>query len=235
MTETADPMAPDASPGAVKSGVRRVNNMPMYILGGVMLAFLLVMALVAADRSAKQNAPAEGQKENAGNTSMFAKEIAGDKTDRPLREQRAAHGLAIQARLQPGLRCRCITEPGQQLAVEHACHREGGGDIVWEVASGYFGCRTDDGHAQARAGDMVLDAVTDQSCGDRGGEDTAHDPAEGDGLRRQQQAGRHGEAAQDGGDNAVLQFLRYAVGVDGRRRAHEIRGGLAFGWRRTRR
>ena len=21
-----------------------------------------------------------------------------------------------------------------------------GGDIVWEVASGYFGCRTDDGH-----------------------------------------------------------------------------------------
>jgi glutamate synthase domain-containing protein 2 len=25
-------------------------------------------------------------------------------------------------------------------------HREMGGDIVWEVASGYFGCRTDDGH-----------------------------------------------------------------------------------------
>ena len=25
-------------------------------------------------------------------------------------------------------------------------HREGGGDIVWEVASGYFGCRTADGH-----------------------------------------------------------------------------------------
>jgi hypothetical protein len=33
---TADQMAPDASPGEVskKSGVRRVNNMPMYILGG---------------------------------------------------------------------------------------------------------------------------------------------------------------------------------------------------------
>lgn len=25
-------------------------------------------------------------------------------------------------------------------------HREGGGDLVWEVASGYFGCRTEDGH-----------------------------------------------------------------------------------------
>jgi type IV secretory pathway VirB10-like protein len=75
-------MAPDASPGEVskKSGVRRVNNMPMYILGGVLLSFVLVMALVAADRAAKQNAPAHGPKEKAGNTSMFAKEIAGDKT-----------------------------------------------------------------------------------------------------------------------------------------------------------
>jgi glutamate synthase domain-containing protein 2 len=25
-------------------------------------------------------------------------------------------------------------------------HREGGGDIVWELGSGYFGCRTEDGH-----------------------------------------------------------------------------------------
>lgn len=80
MSETADKMAPDASPGAVskKSGVRRVNNLPMYLLAGVLGLFLLVMALVAADRSAKQNAPATGPQERAGNTSMFAKEIAGD-------------------------------------------------------------------------------------------------------------------------------------------------------------
>ncbi|MGE4125498.1 MAG: TrbI/VirB10 family protein [Pusillimonas sp.] len=79
---TADQMAPDASPGQVskKSGVRRVNNMPMYILGGVMLSFVLVMALVAADRSAKQNAPADGPLEKAGSTSMFAREIAGEHT-----------------------------------------------------------------------------------------------------------------------------------------------------------
>jgi glutamate synthase domain-containing protein 2 len=25
-------------------------------------------------------------------------------------------------------------------------HRENGGDLVWEIGSGYFGCRTDDGH-----------------------------------------------------------------------------------------
>ena len=82
MTESVDQMSPDASPGEVsrKSGVRRVNNLPMYILGGVLLAFLVVMALVAADRAAKQSAPVEGLKEKAGNTSMFAKEIAGDKT-----------------------------------------------------------------------------------------------------------------------------------------------------------
>jgi type IV secretory pathway VirB10-like protein len=82
MSETADQMAPDASPGAVskKSGVRRVNNVPMYLLGGVMVAFLLVMMLVAADRAAKQNEPASGPAEKAGNTSMFAKEIAGEQT-----------------------------------------------------------------------------------------------------------------------------------------------------------
>ena len=83
MSETADQMAPDASPGAVskKSGVRRVNNVPMYLLAGVLGLFLLVMALVAADRSAKQNAPGVGPQERAGNTSMFAKEIAGEQVD----------------------------------------------------------------------------------------------------------------------------------------------------------
>ena len=40
-------------------------------------------------------------------------------------------------------------------------HREAGGDIVWEVASGYFGCRTPDGHfdpvrfAEQAASDQV--------------------------------------------------------------------------------
>ncbi len=83
MTEAVDQMAPDASPGEMskKLGVRRVNNMPMYILGGVILLFLIVMALVAADRAAKQNAPADGPKEKASSASMFAKEIAGDYND----------------------------------------------------------------------------------------------------------------------------------------------------------
>lgn len=82
MSETADPMAPDASPGELskRSGVRRVNNVPMYLLGGVMVAFLVIMMLVAADRAAKQNKPAGGTAEKAGNTTMFAKEIVGEQT-----------------------------------------------------------------------------------------------------------------------------------------------------------
>lgn len=78
-----DHMSPDASPGAVskKSGVRRVNNWPIYILGGVLGAFLLVMMLVAADRAQQQNTPTEAAPERAGNSSMFANEIAGTQAE----------------------------------------------------------------------------------------------------------------------------------------------------------
>lgn len=76
MRETADPMAPEASPGA--PGVRRVNNVPMYLLAGVIVLFLTVMGLVAMDRAAQQNAPADVLAEQSGNTAIFADEIAGD-------------------------------------------------------------------------------------------------------------------------------------------------------------
>jgi len=77
-TATTDQMSPAASPG--KMGVRRVNNVPVYLFGAVFGAFLLIMALVAADRAAKQNQPGDGQLEKAGNTSLFAKEIVGEET-----------------------------------------------------------------------------------------------------------------------------------------------------------
>ncbi|HEY2658213.1 MAG TPA: FMN-binding glutamate synthase family protein [Caulobacteraceae bacterium] len=41
-----------------------------------------------------------------------------------------------------------------------AYHREMGGDIVWEVASGYFGCRTADGHFDPHK--FAEQATTDQ-------------------------------------------------------------------------
>ena len=76
-------MAPDASPSAMsnKTGVRRVNNMPVYILAAVVGAFLLVMMLVAMDRAAKQAAPAQDVAEKAGSTSMFVDAIVGNMGD----------------------------------------------------------------------------------------------------------------------------------------------------------
>jgi type IV secretion system protein TrbI len=84
-------MSPDASPNAVskRAGVRRVNNMPVYIVGGLMGVFLLVMVLVASDRAAKQNKPPQAQEEKAVNTTMFAKELAGDRKDGIIEPQAA--------------------------------------------------------------------------------------------------------------------------------------------------
>jgi type IV secretion system protein VirB10 len=55
----------------------------MYILGGVVAVFMLIMMLVASDRARKQSedkvaAPVE---KGGGNTAAFAKEIAGNKTN----------------------------------------------------------------------------------------------------------------------------------------------------------
>jgi len=71
-----DQMAPDASPGGVsrKSGVRRVNNVPMLLLGGVVLAFMVIMGMVAMDRAAKQRETSKKQ-EKIDSTAMVAKSI----------------------------------------------------------------------------------------------------------------------------------------------------------------
>lgn len=83
-TNIDDLMSPAASPGkkSARSGVRRVNNLPVYIVVGGLAIFLLIMVLVASDRAAKQRMPGqhvEGGK--GGSTNMLAKEIAGDQQD----------------------------------------------------------------------------------------------------------------------------------------------------------
>lgn len=100
---TEDQMSPDASPGEVskKAGVRRVNNMPVYIVGGLMGTFLLIMVMVAADRSSQQNRPTEVKEEKAGNTAMFAKEIAGDRKDGII-QPKAPSALAVPDLSAPG-------------------------------------------------------------------------------------------------------------------------------------
>ncbi len=52
-----DNMNPEMSPDTKKTGVRRVNNMPMYIFGAVVAGFLMMMMIVGIDRANKQNAP----------------------------------------------------------------------------------------------------------------------------------------------------------------------------------
>src|SRR5208283_4076959 len=73
-------MSANASPQAQgKTAGRRVNNLPVYILVGVLGLFVLIMALVALDRSQHQHAN-KANAENAGNTdtAMFVKAILPD-------------------------------------------------------------------------------------------------------------------------------------------------------------
>ena len=76
-----DSLSPANSPGvaSTRSGVRRVNNLPLFLVGGATLTFLIIMVLVAADRAAKQNRLADkNDQEKVVNASRGAQEIAGD-------------------------------------------------------------------------------------------------------------------------------------------------------------
>ncbi|PIL38898.1 conjugal transfer protein TrbI [Massilia psychrophila] len=99
-----DQMLPDASPGIPSGGIRRVNNMPVYIVGTLIAVFLLIMVLVAMDRAKNQNRSAEQQQVKAGTTTMFAKELAGDRKDGIIQAQAGAApaGPDLAAAGQPG-------------------------------------------------------------------------------------------------------------------------------------
>jgi type IV secretory pathway VirB10-like protein len=80
----ADPLSPDASPSKVpvRSGVRRVNNMPLVLVAVSLAIFLGVMILVAADRAAKQRqAPAKAAEKSGGDATRSARDIIGDRHD----------------------------------------------------------------------------------------------------------------------------------------------------------
>lgn len=73
-------MSPDSSPdeSGNKSGIRRVNNMPLYMMGGVIFAFVSIMMLVAADKSDMQGAAMLSASEEVimvSNAQQFAKEL----------------------------------------------------------------------------------------------------------------------------------------------------------------
>jgi len=84
-----DQMAPGASPGKV--GVRRVNNLPVYIGGGLLTIFLIIMVLVAADRAAKQNRPAQTKEETPVESAhKYAQGIVGSQQDGMVQPKAAA-------------------------------------------------------------------------------------------------------------------------------------------------
>ena len=66
-------MSADASPETISSsGVRRVNNLPIYIVVGIMLAFLLIMMVVAINRSEPQDSNNAEESKKAGSSNMLA-------------------------------------------------------------------------------------------------------------------------------------------------------------------
>ncbi|SOD42745.1 TrbI/VirB10 family protein [Nitrosovibrio sp. Nv4] len=77
----SNPMSPATPPLQVPSGgVRRVNNLPLYLIGVAVVLFLGIMALVAMDRSNTKQRETDTVK-RSGNTALFATELAGDRKD----------------------------------------------------------------------------------------------------------------------------------------------------------
>lgn len=82
---TSDPMSPDASPGGATTGsrlitgVRRVNNWPIFIVAALVVVFLLIVITVVIERGNQQRVTTDDlQKPKAGKTSMdMAKQVAG--------------------------------------------------------------------------------------------------------------------------------------------------------------
>ena len=78
-----DLMSPNTSPVKVpkRSGVRRVNNMPLFLAIGALGIFLVVMVAVASDRASKQQHETTKTAEKGGDSSRSAKDIIGDHRD----------------------------------------------------------------------------------------------------------------------------------------------------------
>lgn len=64
-----------------RSGVRRVNNLPLYFIGGVLVVFLLLIALVAVDRGNKAQTTKQDLPEKQGDSLQLANSIIGKQTN----------------------------------------------------------------------------------------------------------------------------------------------------------
>jgi type IV secretory pathway VirB10-like protein len=64
---------PSDSPDGMPA-VRRLNHVPLYVLGGIACAIMLIIVMVAADKSKQAAPPAE---DHGGNTDSYAQQAAG--------------------------------------------------------------------------------------------------------------------------------------------------------------
>lgn len=76
----SSPMSPSASPDRpqAKWGVRRANDLPLYLLGAAAAIFLIVIGLVAMDRAKTKHREESAKTTVGSNAAMFATEIAGE-------------------------------------------------------------------------------------------------------------------------------------------------------------
>ena len=82
-------LSPEASPVKLgPTGIRRVNNMPIYLIGGGVGAFLMVMGTVAYDRSQQKAEVGPDTPANKTGSMTFAKEIVGNLVDGMIPEQK---------------------------------------------------------------------------------------------------------------------------------------------------
>lgn len=73
-----DKLNPDIKPNAEGNKVRRVNNLPIYIIVGIFAIFILIVGSVAMTKGNKNSENAEREKP-LGDSKMMAMEIAGDR------------------------------------------------------------------------------------------------------------------------------------------------------------
>lgn len=81
MTSHSKLLSPESSPDVVSKsvGVRRVNNLPLYIFGAIMLIFMLLMGIVAMNRATDRNSAYDfDSNHDAQSSSNFASLIAKD-------------------------------------------------------------------------------------------------------------------------------------------------------------
>jgi type IV secretion system protein TrbI len=110
MSTNAKLLSPDSSPGVVTQsvGVRRVNNLPIYIFGAIMLVFMLLMMIVAMNRATERGNPYD----NEGNgdvqsSNNFANLIAKDYI-----------GGIIESKTQPEIAEPPAKWPPQEIIIE---------------------------------------------------------------------------------------------------------------------